>query len=110
MSEHTPGPWHIYSTAHATKSSCDVSIYAETKIHKNPKYLCRVYGEGSMTMYGMERRDANARLIAAAPEMLEALEDLVTCPAFNSKVFATDKESHRAWTLARAVLKKARGE
>lgn len=41
-------------------------------------------------------------------EMLNALIDLVICPAFNGKVFETDKESHRAWTIARDVIRKAR--
>lgn len=37
-------------------------------------------------------------------EMQAALENLVVCPAFTGTVFEKDKESHRAWTLARGVL------
>jgi hypothetical protein len=52
----------------------------------------------------------DAHLFAAAPDMLEALLDLVCCPAFNGKMFETDKESHKAWSVARAAIAKAKGE
>lgn len=41
--------------------------------------------------------------------LVEALRDLVCCPAFNGAVFARDPDSHRAWTLARAALAQAEG-
>lgn len=73
------------------------------------------YGSGEVTQVfqtGMTREEvlANARLMVAAPELLEALLDLVCCPAFNGRLFETDKESHKAWTLARVVIAKAKGE
>ena len=46
----------------------------------------------------------NARLIVKAPEMQEMIIALVCCPAFNGQVFERDKESHRIWTLASALL------
>lgn len=54
--------------------------------------------------------NANAALIASAPKLLEALVNLVCCPAFNGTIFETDKESHRAWTEARYEIAIARGE
>ena len=39
--------------------------------------------------------------------MREALTNLVICPAFTGKLFESDRESHRAWTLARAALRVA---
>ncbi len=56
--QHTPGPWHVYPgpaqgfRAEAVKDS----------------------GHYSVAQLSGERRDANARLIAAAPAMLAALE------------------------------------
>lgn len=57
--------------------------------------------------------EANAKFITllhnhapALIECVEALENLVICPAFNGQVFERDKESHREWTLARAALAK----
>ena len=40
-------------------------------------------------------------------ELVEALDRLVCCNAFNSLVFK-DKEVHVAWTLARHTLTKAK--
>ncbi len=56
-----------------------------------------------------ESLKAYATLISAAPELYEALLNLVCCPAFTGKLFETDKESHKAWTLARAAIAKAEG-
>jgi len=42
-------------------------------------------------------------------ELIEILEDLVCCPAFNSQIFEKDKESHKAWTLGRYALEKLKG-
>ena len=39
-----------------------------------------------------------------AAEMFSALKDLVCCSAFNGQVFEKDRESHRAWTIARYVI------
>jgi hypothetical protein len=48
-------------------------------------------------------------LFENAPKMLEALQALVICPAFSGQVFEKDKESHKAWTLARLVISEATG-
>ena len=51
--------------------------------------------------------DAQDRYRQAFEVMREALTNLVICPAFTGKLFESDRESHRAWTLARAVLRVA---
>ena len=60
--KHTPGPWHI------DFDDCEADIHSG-------------FGMVAKTMgHGKEQDDegrANARLIAAAPELLEALEALV---------------------------------
>jgi hypothetical protein len=40
-------------------------------------------------------------------ELVIALHELVCCPAFTSELFEKDKESHKAWTLARYEIKRA---
>lgn len=65
MSKHTPGPW---------RDSFDGGYYVETA-HDIPGdcgLVCAV------TVFAIPGRDlANARLIAAAPELLEALESVL---------------------------------
>lgn len=64
--KHTPGEWII------KKRFAGVAIYVENKI------VCSVYGT--------DQQEANAKLIAAAPELLEALKDLVN--AYTEKMGA----------------------
>jgi len=55
--KHTPGPWTVWEEG---------GVYVDS-----PTYLvCSVYGPGPAVL-------ANARLIAAAPELLEALKDVM---------------------------------
>ena len=62
MSKHTPGPWVIQETNFAQQKN----VYAQAD--KPP--IATVYGSTG-------ENEANARLIAAAPEMLEALRNLL---------------------------------
>lgn len=63
MGKHTPGPWMIQS---ATRNYDNFKIEAE--------------GWGIITNIedNSNESESNARLIAAAPEMLEALKDLLS--------------------------------
>ena len=66
MSKHTPGPWHV-TAGHRSIRPSFISP------GENGGFaICEMYADG---------RDftANARLIAAAPELLEALEEAVAC-------------------------------
>src|SRR5690606_21912142 len=70
MTEHTPGPWKVDTSYQwPSKVSSTVAPYDEGWICD-----CSSGRRGSMEM---ARSLANARLIAAAPELLEALEELV---------------------------------
>lgn len=87
----TPGPWVAQSHGHVSCIGRDgVSGY-------------RVANAFGLTLTSFQEQEANARLIAAAPELLEALEDLVI-------------DCEMGWrdphTLAdaKAVLAKARGD
>lgn len=59
MTQHTPGPWIINLNCIATDAS------------KGNILICRIYNSASLSSGEV---DSNAHLIAAAPDLLEALE------------------------------------
>jgi len=93
MSKHTPGPWsRVANSIKSRKADCVVV--------RLPAYTdC----SGDETPEQLERWDADARLIAAAPELLEALEALVLD---ESKEYIPT----RLWDAARIAIAKAKGE
>ncbi len=74
MSDHTPGPWHTTGTQHEEVRNGDGFL------------VCKA-------------RTDDARLIAAAPDLLEALEDLLPL-----------LEDRRLQNKARAAVAKATGQ
>ncbi len=66
MSGHTPGPWHIDN-----RHFCD---YGEFYISCGDYIVARAHGQ---TQSCETEAEGNARLIAAAPELLEALRALI---------------------------------
>ena len=68
MSEHTPGPWWIGEQSNDSDGdAAEIEIVSEGDRHGDHD-ICAVYQawEGCI--------DANARLIAAAPDLLDALQ------------------------------------
>ena len=91
MSAHTPGPWEVYGRD--SYGGVHVGTVAD-----DPGHIVTV-GEGTL-----ENNEADARLIAAAPELAEALEAMRRCPG----VHQTDQETGETFdTLIRAALAKA---
>lgn len=85
MSAHTPGPWEV---------SCG-SVYGANDIRialMDREELCTLPAE----------RDANARLIAAAPRMLAALTEIAQLHRHH--------DVSRAKEIARAILRDVEGE
>jgi hypothetical protein len=64
MSAHTPGPW--------TENSCEIQA-----VDGSP--ICEMLARPEDTdKYGHHHADANSRLICAAPDLLAALERIVS--------------------------------
>lgn len=82
MAKHTPGPWKVSADGHVLTEFVDDAILVRT---------------------GDESRDADARLIAAAPELLAALRKL-------ADECADDGPSVKAMVGAVAAIRKAEGE
>jgi hypothetical protein len=99
MSKHTTGPWSVGKVSHK-KQRVDIdSLHADQTVgHQTWRGLARAYGCKDMPAEGTAAMLANARLIAAAPELLEALQEL--------RYAATDK----AEQMADAAITKATGE
>ena len=101
MNKHTPGPWRRAESYRPEIQNVGTSAQA-------PYILCADGRNVAAAMIGgfedMAEVDANARLIAAAPELLEALVRLLAQAACEGSIW-TDPMNE-----ARAAIKKATGE
>lgn len=101
MSEHTPGPWATDAVGEYVFADGGSHPVAQVRGYG---HYCKMFGDEEQAV---NRMSANARLIAAAPELLEALESLY------SRV-RKDKDAKKWWEyeqkMARAAIAKARGE
>jgi len=91
--QHTAGPWII-------QEHKDKNFGIDLTEGKNGKVICNVT---SHYIAEHEEAQANARLIAAAPELLAALQDLVAISKYPYQEMATYK-------YAQEIIKKAKGE
>ena len=120
MSNHTPGPWIV---KHFDKDG-DILIDAPAK--RGSGLLCRVFPPNTVLDIGtkdekwlcteqdVDECEANARLISAAPDLLEALKKtLDMCLALNAEqpAYYDNVAVKRACTIAdaRAAIAKATG-
>lgn len=87
--KHTPGPWS------AEKCRSGFAVYA----YKSGEAV--VQTEDDEGRYGTIANEANARMIAAAPELLDALRLVL---AHDGALTGAD------WTAIRAAIAKAEGE
>lgn len=66
MSEFTPGPWFEHKEGFS-------NVYVEAELGDG---LIQEVAACGPTLAGSEQQDANARLIASSPELLDALQEL----------------------------------
>lgn len=91
MSKHTPGPW--------------VALKAEQAVHEQDYYIASErgvvgYWKGGKSWHDDDKwvlTEADARLMAASPELLEALVALVEC----------EQTTPALWEAARSAIAKA---
>ena len=101
--KHPPGPWTLHPT------SLNPAVRSVGTPDAGPRRICTVG-----TMNGNPVDKANARLIAAAPELLDALIALLgvapsKAPGAGLIVGAEEKHAN-ALQAARAAIKKATGD
>jgi len=97
MSKHTPGPWF-------TEREGSSTVYVEAQIGGG--WLQEVAACGP-NANGSGEQDANARLIAAAPELLAALQSIADCcdEQHAARDYASRQTEIRG--IARAAITKA---
>ena len=100
MTKHTPGPWSTHREGFST-------VYVEARLRQGVIQEVAACGP---TEAGQEQQEANARLIAAAPELLDALEMVIKEQAPSYHECIDDGEPECAWCIARKAMAKARGE
>lgn len=98
QTNHTPGPWSLKMTGWRTNP---FAIYS-------PRRPGAVACVPSRTSVPLDEQDANARLIAAAPDMLAALERIANSEEYHGDLFVCDFETLQ--NVARAAIAKAKGE
>lgn len=88
---HTPGPWKLVPAKNPS-----YNLVCAERWHKLARVVVRMMGHGSDSEEGV----ANARLIAAAPELLEAAEKAL-------QYMRLHKYADQAWAddLASAIAK-----
>lgn len=105
---HTPGPWRIITqTPYGTPYPIH-KIFGKTE-NGHDRYITEI---NLISDELAQEEKANARLIAAAPDMLAALEDLFTHCAMVHKHWgdnSNQKEADAAIKAARAAIAKAKG-
>lgn len=90
MSKHTPGPWF---------SQYDDNGFYEIGSEAVSRRVAFTYSE-------YDTDEANARLIAAAPDLLEALQRLLDA---TTPLFFITQNDHTAFHQASAAIAKATG-
>jgi len=100
MSKHTPGPW---AANKPTQSNGRAEVYA------GPMLVAQAFN-WMLDAEGDEQCWADARLIACAPELLEALNKLVDHIDFIPTDPYYRNETKELMDAARAAIAKAEGE
>lgn len=114
MSNHTPGPWSAHNCAvHPTKNDAGTRFWdvCAGEVYKSPcpRHVSGYIAcpeNGVAQVFG-ERAEANARLIAAAPDLLEALQKVVSCFDIKDGLSVRDEQAIKH---AASVIYKATGE
>lgn len=99
----TPGPWTL---GHRNIAKCDGFRFHRFPISGSGQAIASVWDGSADRDLGFGNGEANARLIAAAPELLAALQFAV-----DTEQAGWEGEEEPSWMkVARATIAKARGE
>ena len=103
MTEHTPGPWRTVQEADYEPPEMSVCMIVENAVPDRDETAIHIAFAFGCT----EQAQADARLIAAAPELLAACETAIHALRLSE---SCQDEINDATDLIRAAIAKARGE
>lgn len=95
--KHTPGPWRVMNHPRVMHVDSDVSVGSGANGMASVAWITG----------GKPRTNEDARLLAAAPDLLAALERLLYRPEAHGQICKTDPCPE---CEARAAIRKARGD
>lgn len=101
--QHTPGPWFLHSDGTIRVQQERPGAYAEPLCYASPWREESYQGDDAT-----DETMANGRLMAAAPELLDALRNLLGCGLAN-KIDHMDTGGQMAVSKVRAAIAKATG-
>lgn len=97
-SKHTPGPWFVENK---NPSEFGLTISADQEFRTTRLEICHIAGYG-------EDQNSNARLIVAAPDLLNALKRILNA-AYGLADEGEAETVHSALKVAHAAITKAEG-
>lgn len=103
----TPGPWFA-----ERRKTCSVVLQHSTSQdgYSNRVAECPQWSPAPYPQPTPDEAFANAALIAAAPELYEALSDIMENPLFQTAIGGNPNMIERLMARAAGALAKARGE
>lgn len=106
VSDHTPGPWAVGFDANGWEDG-DINVIADKcgLVCSIPRQLNGLYHSPGVGRTH-DNQEANARLIAAAPELLAALQELV---AYDEGSSAEGEYGYEVLHRCRSAIAKAEG-
>jgi len=97
--KHTEGPWEIGKcNSGPVSGTIPIHTHDYMESYRSGMLVCSVYGTATFS-------EANARLIAAAPELLEALKAMMRLTVSDNGEYLADAITD----MAQAALNKAEG-
>ena len=101
MSKHTEGPWKVESHGEREKRR---ALYVKGGLEGS------IYNLAAKVGYvGDAEDEANANLIAAAPDMLKALEEIYENARDRSETRDEDGDEYDEWVSVHVAIHKAKG-
>lgn len=97
--KHTPGPWKV------DKSSWFTKVYTQRENYDDEQFICTTDYSG----LDLNDNQANARLIASAPELLDSLESILEDVYFEENKGCYGISADKL-LKAKAIIAKANGE